>query len=85
MEISSEKSKVMVAGSKLMVAGCQEHIKESRIRITVEGKDLEQVSNFIWSQYRKRRKIGKRNQNQNCEGNKCTSKTGEDLESEKHQ
>ena len=41
MEISSENSKVMVAG-------CQEQIKEAQIRITVEGKDLEQVSNFTY-------------------------------------
>ena len=79
MEISSENSKVMVAG-------CQEHIKEAQTRITVEGKDLEQVVklHLSWSQYRKRWNIGKKNQNQNREGNKCTSKTGEDLESEKH-
>ena len=32
----------------MMVAGCQEQIKEAQIRITVEGKDLEQVSNFIY-------------------------------------
>ena len=41
MDISLEKSKVMVAG-------CKEQIKEAQIRITVEGKDLEQVSNFTY-------------------------------------
>ena len=34
--------------SKVMVVGCKEQIKEAQIRITVEGKDLEQVSSFTY-------------------------------------
>ena len=41
MEVSSEKSKVMVVGK-------QEEIKDVQIKITMKGKELEQVTSFTY-------------------------------------